>query len=273
LKLVIFSDLDGTLLDRKTYQPGPAQGSLQKCRRLNIPVILVSGKTKSEMEEIRKDLGLDFPFISENGGGLYIPINQAAKIVNAKKSGPYLCLTADETIEELRKALSYCAKTTDVQVRTFGAMSVEEISAITGLNPGQALLAKQREFDEPFLIIDDTLDKIKILREEIAMRGYRYNFGGSLHHITGNFNKGERVRQLQALYCDESPGVKFAAVGDAYNDLPMLKLADYPFLVRKPDGTVDENVIFDDLTIPDKSGPAGFTTAVEIMIKKLDLTG
>ncbi len=70
---VIFTDLDGTLLSPETYQPGPSREALEICKNRQIPVVFVSSKTRAEIEVIRRDLNPDDPFISENGGGIYLP--------------------------------------------------------------------------------------------------------------------------------------------------------------------------------------------------------
>ncbi len=70
---VIFTDIDGTLIDINT---GEYQGTIKLVcilKNNNIPVILCSAKTWSEQNKIREDIGLNEPFIVENGGALIIP--------------------------------------------------------------------------------------------------------------------------------------------------------------------------------------------------------
>jgi HAD superfamily hydrolase (TIGR01484 family) len=72
-KLIIFTDLDGTLLDYSTYSFEPALPALQLLKERDIPFIICSSKTKKEIEYYRKKIGNNHPFISENGGGIFIP--------------------------------------------------------------------------------------------------------------------------------------------------------------------------------------------------------
>ncbi|MGZ3539253.1 MAG: HAD-IIB family hydrolase, partial [Thermodesulfobacteriota bacterium] len=72
-KLVIFTDLDGTLLDRDTYSFEPAQPALHLILQRNIPLVLSSSKTRAEIELYRRKLENGHPFISENGGAIFIP--------------------------------------------------------------------------------------------------------------------------------------------------------------------------------------------------------
>ncbi|TFH62081.1 MAG: HAD-IIB family hydrolase [Candidatus Zixiibacteriota bacterium] len=268
LKLVIFSDLDGTLLDRITYAAGPAVAALESCRSDSVPVVLVSAKTRAEMEPIRSELQLDAPFIVENGGGIYLPKGYFAAVQSARKVGGYECVCRDISIENLRGTLKQAARETGVETQGFGDMSESEIASLTGLSITQSALAKQREFDEPFIVKEATDEKIGRLKCEIELRGCRYNFGGSFHHITGDFDKGDCVRQVMSLFRTLDSAVEFAAVGDAYNDLPMLRAVDHPFLVRSVDGSFDAGLVFDHLTVLDSIGPEGFAQAVKILLQK-----
>jgi mannosyl-3-phosphoglycerate phosphatase len=71
--LLVFTDLDGTLLDHDSYRGDEAEPDLSLCRRLGVPVILVTSKTRAEINELRFEMGLDSPFISENGGAISFP--------------------------------------------------------------------------------------------------------------------------------------------------------------------------------------------------------
>lgn len=66
--LLVFSDLDGTLLDSHSYDWQPAAPWLSRLHEANIPVILCSSKTSAEMLYLQKMLGLQgLPLIAENG--------------------------------------------------------------------------------------------------------------------------------------------------------------------------------------------------------------
>jgi len=266
--LVIFTDLDGTLLDRRTFSPEPALSTLEKCRSLKIPVVLVTAKSRAEIEPIRETLRNDSPFISENGGGLYLPAHEFDFPPGFAQCGPYWCHRSTQSITELRQALLAAAKTVNVEIKCFSRMTVEEVARLTGLNLAQAELARDREFDEPFIVIDENHAKLMLLKNAIADMGFRYTTGGSLHHITGDFDKGQTVELLKKLYLYSKPGTRFVGLGDAQNDLPMLRLVDFPYLVRKADGDYDRTLRLDNLTITDGSGPAGFTEAVAGLIAR-----
>ena len=72
-RVVIFSDLDGTLLDHQTYSSDPADRAIARLIAEEVPLVLCSSKTRAEIEAIRSRLGVGHPFIVENGGALFIP--------------------------------------------------------------------------------------------------------------------------------------------------------------------------------------------------------
>jgi mannosyl-3-phosphoglycerate phosphatase len=72
-RYIIFTDLDGTLLDHDSYEYRDALEALNYIRHQRIPLILCSSKTKAEIEYYRKELWLEDPFIVENGAAIFIP--------------------------------------------------------------------------------------------------------------------------------------------------------------------------------------------------------
>ena len=74
MKLVIFSDMDGTLLDSK-YSFRDAEKALDLIKKKKVPLILSSSKTRAELELYRKKMRNRHPFIVENGGAIFIPKN------------------------------------------------------------------------------------------------------------------------------------------------------------------------------------------------------
>ncbi len=74
-KILIFTDLDGTLLDHYTYQTHAAQATIAQLKSKDIPIIPNTSKTFAELLLMREELALNTPFIIENGAAVYIPVN------------------------------------------------------------------------------------------------------------------------------------------------------------------------------------------------------
>ncbi len=76
--LLIFTDLDGSLLDHHHYQHDEADTMLLHLAEMAIPVIPISSKTRSEIERLRQSLNNAEPFICENGALICIPLGYFA---------------------------------------------------------------------------------------------------------------------------------------------------------------------------------------------------
>jgi mannosyl-3-phosphoglycerate phosphatase len=216
LPIVIFSDLDGTLLDAKTYSFEAARPALDHIKLLRIPLILVSSKTRAEMEAWRELLDNHDPFIVENGGAVVMPDETIAL------GDPY---------EELVAVLQDASLESNCPVRGFHQMDDREVSQICGLPLDHARRARQREYDEPFEIPNRSPERAAMLLGAIEARGKRWTRGGRFYHITGNNDKGRAVRMLIARY----PGARTIGTGDAWNDVSMLSAVDVPIALPSPD--------------------------------------
>ena len=68
--MIIFTDLDGSLLNHEDYSFREALPALARIRRSAIPLIFVTSKTRGEVEILQQEMCIREPFIVENGGGI-----------------------------------------------------------------------------------------------------------------------------------------------------------------------------------------------------------
>jgi len=265
VQTVVFTDLDGTLLDAATYSAEAAVEALAVLRRRGIPLVLVSSKTRAEIEPIRRRLALSTPFIVENGGAVFVPDGCfEAALPQAARRGGYQVIELGRPYGELRRALGELARATGEPLRGFGEMSVEEVVARTGLPRDEAAQAKQREYDEAF-VFEGGPDRWDALCRQAETRGLRCTRGGRFHHLMGPHDKGQACRLLLDCYRRQRGGgqaIKAIALGDSLNDLPMLEAADLPVLVQRPDGSYDPDVRLPRLRYAPGVGPLGWNQAV-----------
>lgn len=263
-RIVIFTDLDGTLLDHDTYSFDAALPALGLVRELGVPLVLTSSKTRAEIEEHRQQLGNSDPFISENGGGVFIPLGYfSLEFEYTRESRPCRVIELGSPHSELTRALERVREGTGLAIRGMSEMTVDEVIALTGLEESMATLARMREYDEPF-VVDGPLDTParKALGEAIEALGYRLTEGGRLFHITGGSDKGLAVSTLAGLFARQLGPVTTVGLGDSPNDVPMLEAVNVPVLVQKPDGTWDERVDIEGMIMAEGAGPAGWCAAV-----------
>lgn len=255
---IIFTDIDGTLVDHSTYSFESALPALNLIKRYHIPLIFCSSKTSAEIEEYRKKMEIFHPFISENGGGIFIPKDYFTHSFRyTKENGEYKIIKLGTEYKKLCLVLKDIRTKLKCDIRGFCDMKPEEISSLCGLSLNEALLSKEREFDESFIIKEDNKLQNKVLAE-IKTRGYQYTKGGRFFHITGENDKGKAVEILTDLYKKKYSHIITIGLGDSFNDKPLLGRVDIPVLLQKPDGTHDPDVDVKGLIKVDGIGPKGW---------------
>ena len=228
MKKIIFTDLDGTLLDHDTYSYAKAKPALNLVKKKKIPLIICTSKTRVEIERYRKKLGNKHPFISENGGGIFIPKKYFSfRFKSNTEDRYYFIIRLGARYKRLLKVLSSIKKR--YGLICFHDLSVDELAKDTGLSREEARLAKRREFDSAFRIFNPMHEK-KILTE-IKKRKLNYTIGDRYYHIMGNSDKGKAVRILSELFKREYGEIMTLGIGDSQNDFRMLDNVDNGFLV------------------------------------------
>ncbi len=262
MKRLIFTDLDGTFLNHHNYSFEESSEALQKIKEVAIPLIFTTSKTKAEVERLQQEVGIAEPFIVENGAALFIPEGYQGFDLS------FLRNYEDKKVmifgQSYAKVLEfYNVYKEDFTMVGFSDMTDTEVSNLTGLSQMDVLLAKQRDFTEPFILKDET--KLEEL-EQLAI-GYELKItkGGRFYHLMGELqDKGiaviETIELFNELYKDKIYSI---ALGDSQNDAAMLKRVDVPILIQKYDGSYLET----DLPNIQKSSYAGSEGWNEMVLK------
>jgi len=252
---IIFTDLDATLLDHGTYSYAPAESALRKIRAGGIPLIICTSKTYAETIFWRRELSNKHPFIVENGAAICIPRGYfGAEYAFGRARDGYDVIEFGIPSKKIISALEEFRRR-GLQFTGMSELSEDEVAQMTNLPPGQARLAKQREYGEPIIMDLRQERKLKTLADE---KGLRVVKGGRFYHILGNNDKGKAAQALIAIYKKEFGEVRAIAFGDSPNDFEMLKVADSPFLVQRSDGSYASN----DFLKAEGIGPRGWNKKV-----------
>ncbi|MEQ8463168.1 HAD-IIB family hydrolase [Coleofasciculus sp. E1-EBD-02] len=231
--LIIFTDLDGTILDSETYSYQNAIPVLNTLKDNQIPVIPVTSKTRLEVETLRQSLQINDPFIVENGSGIFVPLDyHHLTLPKSNQCGGYYLHRLGCTYAEARLGLKKIATVINEALQGFGDMSEAEICHLTGLSSDEAKQAKAREFTEPFV----TPKKVtsERLNEIVQDLGYRIVVGDRFCHLIGaGAGKGKAVQWLVDSYQSAQPDAKITTLGlgNSPNDLEMLEAVDSPVIV------------------------------------------
>jgi mannosyl-3-phosphoglycerate phosphatase len=273
-QIIIFTDLDGTLLDSH-YSLHKAIPVLKLLKKKKIPLVICSSKTKTEIESYRKKLNNQHPFITENGGGIFIPEGYfqlqestfkrqiAGFKLHITKTKEYYFIKLGASYRELRRAVQKL-RSDGFEIKGFGDMSAKEVAKCTGLTIKEATMAKQRDFDEPFIFFGNR-KSLKRLFSCIRKMGYNYT-QGTFFHIMGKSDKGRAVEILKKLYVKKYSSLFCAALGDSLNDREMFQKVEYPVLVKRPNGSYDKRVKLKRIIRVDGIGPVGWNRAVRSLI-------
>ena len=191
---IIFSDLDGTLLDYHTYSFDSAIPALNKIKNEQIPLVLVSSKTRREMSYYQEQLGLiGYPFVVENGSAIFTSIGYFQGLGNKDLSGEYERYTLGKTYHEIETILKSISDKHRYNIRGFHNTSKSEIAELTALSDKQVEMALTREFSIP-LFFDEKAEII--LRSEIAVYGLKILYGGRFMHLLSDVDKGEALKVI-----------------------------------------------------------------------------
>jgi mannosyl-3-phosphoglycerate phosphatase len=284
-KTVVFSDIDGTLIDIFTRNYGKSKELVKKLEESSIPVVLCSSKTWAEQDMIRKDLGLEGePFIIENGGAVIIPDGyfegdgrtdddlQHHGVIRVVDG--YRVIELGRSSAEIRKGLQHVRRKTGTAFKGVSDLSIEELAKIVGMTHDDAERMSKRQYGETILEIDKT-EKVQF-EQVLSEEGLQVIHGSRYFDVTAGNDKGKAVRILMDLYRKKlGDDTIFIGIGDSPNDIPMLKLTDVAILVQKHDGTwteVDNNIIITRVMKVEGIGPAGWEKAFATIIKEAKQT-
>ncbi|MGB3246317.1 MAG: HAD-IIB family hydrolase [Sulfitobacter sp.] len=253
---MVFTDLDGTLIDHDTYTWDAAQQALAALIQKRCGIVLASSKTAAEVSTLRTRLGLDqWPAIVENGAGVLSPHD--AEVQDASQ------------YDALRSVLASIPADLRALFTGFGDVTSAQVAAMTGLEQKDAKLAKQRAFSEPGKWHGTDSQQAEFLthlneHRVTAQQGGRFltlSFGG---------NKADQMRKIIDAYQPKHT----IALGDAPNDVQMLESAEFGVVIANPSrpplaplkGETEGQIIR-----TKDAGPLGWNKAILDLLDRLKL--
>ena len=264
-KLVVMTDVDGCLVDRVTRSHAAADAALDRLKQARVPVVLCSSKTRAELERLRQELGLSDPFISENGGALFAPVGAFPfALTGAVGRDAHEVVEFGKPHREVLEVLKRVAAREGVPVSTFSDMSVQDVADDCGLSLAAARLAKLREYDEPYRVAASDPSARSRLCRALRSAGLRCANGGRYDHVTSGANKGLAAVFLRRCYERQWGHVTTVGLGEAVNDVELLRAVDVPVIVRGPDAEATAALAAQirGAVVTAAVGPAGWSEAV-----------
>ncbi len=258
MNFIIFTDIDGTLLDHEDYKYGNLKNYLQKIKK-KVSIIFNSSKTFEEIVNINKKLELNYPFIVENGACIFFPPGYlGSKEINKNffkyKSYIGYKLTNYDSKKIITKFAEFKNK---YNFCFYSELSDKRISEITNLRIADAKQSKKRLFTNP-IFWKDTKDNILKFKLEMTKFNHKFNIleGGRFLHIADNYNKAIALRKFMNIIKTNLKG-KFTTVslGDSENDVCMLESTNYSCIVKRKKNKISlkkqDNIYFSKAKAPD----------------------
>lgn len=272
-RLVIFTDLDGTLLDHFNYSVTPALSTLARLERLSMPVVPNSSKTLVEIAHLNQQLGLCSPFIVENGAAVVIPKGYFShQPEKTDEVGEYWIRQFSSSRLHWLDVLAEMQGSFNNQFEHFSMMTVARVCELTGLAEADARRAMQRRYTEPVLWLGDDCSKAAFVKQ-LEQRGAHPLQGGRFIHVAGDSNKGVAMQWLMAEFRKQQPGYRYCSValGDSHNDVAMLEAADIAVRILSPTHAPPALQRQYQVLTSDKPGPAGWAQCIEQILTQSGL--
>ena len=261
-KILIFTDLDGSLLDKETFKFDVIKDYLKELVRNGIIIIPNSSKTEAELLDFNEQNNLDLSFITENGSSIHglnkIHQNLPDKIIISR--------TIDEirNIYEENISLDFKNKTTHIL-----ELEIEVQQKILELPLDKIKLAIKRNHSLPIKFNGTEIEKnefTKILKNS----GLTIQTGGRIMNVCDNVNKSKAMsKALQLIRKQLGDEIITIGVGDNENDIEMIKHTDYPCLVKNDN--FDSSLInIDNLIKSSEPSPLGWADVIKTAIQKIE---
>ena len=260
---VLFTDIDGTLIDHHNYATTRAKKAVEILKIQGVPIVFCSSKTFEEQRHLQQKLGVEHPFIVENGSAIIIPdgyfstIPEGAFMISERH---FQLVLAKNGLPEIRLILQKINNQPGRNLFGYADCTAQEISGFTGLKGGAVKRAKDRHFTETLFSETPRPMDLKILEEA----GFGVSQGGRFLTIQDkNVDKGKAVTLLASLFEQEWQERPLTiGIGDSPNDASFLNVVDKPFLVQNHRGEW-ANLEIPGLTRIAAIGPKGFLSMVE----------
>ena len=261
LKILIFTDLDGSLLDRDTFKFDEIKHYLKKLLSKGIFIIPNTSKTEKEILEFNNELGSNLPYISENGAAIngldLLNSNLPKELVLSRDKNNLINIFKKSVPEDLQNKCNWLSE-----------MDKKKQSLIFGLKDEKLKMALDRKYTIPFIFEGNKNEKNKIFKI-VKNNGLVLQEGGRVINLTDKVNKAKALQVFVRFFKKNNKKVKTIAVGDNYNDLDMLKTSDFPCLVFNDKFTLDK-IPINNLITTNKPSPQGWADVIKIALAKIN---
>lgn len=224
----VVADCDGTILDDQKNIDSRLKEAINSLKEMNIGFTLASGRNIHLMGSIINELALKLPFITDNGGNIYL---ENKRLVNNAIPSDYIGYITESLIHNTIPFMLYTDETVYTHLTTdklaffkanlIGKTTLQETNDIMqNIASCFKITVDSCNVDAELMLKLQTL-----INENCPLINFKRS-EGDLYTITNiNATKGNALIKLcEYLNCDCR---EILCIGDNYNDVSMFKVAGY----------------------------------------------
>ena len=260
-QIIIFTDLDGSLLNKDTFKFDEIQDYFRELVSGDIIIIPNSSKTAAELAYFNKQYNLNLCFIAENGSSIH-----GLNLINKKLPNKIsMSRPLNKIYEIYNKNTPYYFKQ---KITFISKLNTKEQEKIFGLPLNQIKLALKRKYTIPINFNGSEIEKNEFF-EIINKAGLTIQSGGRVINICDKVNKSKAVVKTLKLISNEiDQEIATIGVGDNQNDIDMLRETDYSCLVKN-DNFNSSLINIDNLIKSSEPSPQGWADVIKMAIQKI----
>ena len=260
-QIIIFTDLDGSLLDKDTFKFAEIEDYFKKLISKGIKIIPNSSKTESELLDFNKLNNLNLSFISENGSSI-----QGLNLIHSKlPEKVLLSRSVDQIYNIYNENIPYHLKN---KITFILKLNSKEQQEIFGLPLNKMMLALNRNYSLPIQFNGNEIEKNEFI-QIMNNAGLTVQTGGRVMNICDNVNKSKAMsKALELISKKLDEEIITIGVGDNENDIEMIKQSNYPCLVKN-DNFNSSLINIDNLITSSEPSPRGWSDVIKTAIQKI----
>ncbi len=264
-KIVIMSDMDGTLLNSEKKITEKDRFAIEKFVSLGGKFTVSTGRTIEAFEQYRKMLDLRIPVVLYNGGIIYD--YQAEKVLYAEYLPDGSREITAELLDTMQSAGGEVLKIDKTYVFRNNYYQQYHTN-LCGISPIYADLPEISDDGWLKVLFAMSPDDIPVMEKIIAKKNYSaVDFVKSsdifIEMLPHNISKGSAIAEYRKL--DGMNECKFVAIGDFDNDIEMIQSADLGVCPANAEYSVRKNA---DIILENTNDNGAVAELIDYIIKK-----
>ncbi len=230
---ILFTALQSVLVDSGVQSWAAASEALEEVARRRVPFVISTTETRAQLEPLRRKIAHNHPFITESGGGLFLPDGYfALALEGAARVARYFRVPFGRPYAAATEALAEIAAAARASVVGYSQMSARELAQNTGESLREAEMSRDREFSERFFFAGEVAATAKRFAVAAKQRGWDAVPGEPFWELRSGNDQGRAVRYLMQLYRKSMRSrLSSVGIGSALADLPLLLAVDHPIVL------------------------------------------